>query len=51
MIDKLMKLANTLKVNAVKSKQNSKKEIKETNKMLSINSIQDEVSNSPFEFV
>ena len=51
MKDKLMKLANTLKVNAVKSKQNSKKEIKETNKMLSINSIQDEVSNSPFEFV
>ena len=51
MKNKLLKLASTLKVNAVKSKENSKKEIKKDNSMLTINSIQDEVSNSPFEFV
>ena len=49
--NKLLKLANTLKVNAVKSKEKGKKDIKESNKMLTINSIQNEVSDSPFEFV
>jgi hypothetical protein len=49
--NRLLKLADFLKVKNAKSIHSSKKELNESNKLLSINSLQDDVSNSPFELV
>ena len=46
---KLLKLSDTIRVKSSKSILDSKREIQSDNKMLSIDSIKDEVSNSPLE--
>ena len=48
---KLYKLADMLKVKSARSILDSKRELQNDNKMLSINNIKDEVSNSPFEII
>lgn len=48
---RLLKLADTVRVKAAKSILDSKRELKNDNKMLSIDSIKDEISNSPFEIL
>ena len=47
----LMKLADEIRVKSSKSIMDSKRELTKENKMLSINNIKDEVSNSPFEIL
>lgn len=47
----LSKLADVIRVKSAKSILDSKKEIKNDNKMLSIGAIKDEVSDSPFELL
>ena len=47
----LMKLADEIRVKSSKSIMDSKRELSKENKMLSINNIKDEVSNSPFEIL
>lgn len=49
--NRLIRLADFIKVKNAKSIQGSTKDLKESNKMLSINSLQDDVSSSPFELV
>lgn len=48
---KLLKLADIVRVKSSKSILDSKRELQSDNKMLSINSIKDEISNSPFEIL
>ena len=48
---KLLKLADIVRVKSSKSILDSKRELQNDNKMLSINSIKDEISNSPFEIL
>ena len=47
----LRSLSDKIRVKSAKSIMDSKNELKSDNKMLSINSIKDEVSNSPFEIL
>lgn len=51
LIKKLRNLSDKLRVKAAKSIMDSKKDIENENKRMSINSIRDEVSNSPFEII
>ena len=51
LIKKLRNLSDKLRVKAAKSIMDSKKDIENENKRLSINSIRDEVLNSPFEII
>ena len=46
-----VKISDFLKVKNAKSIHSSKKDLNESNKLLSIDNLQDEVSNSPFELV
>lgn len=46
---RLLKLSDTLKVSTVKARVDSKKEIESANKMLSIDNLRADVSNSPLE--
>ena len=48
---KLLKLADVVRVKSSKSILDSKRELQSDNKMLSINSIKEEISNSPFEIL
>lgn len=48
---KLLKMADAVRVKSAKSILDSKRELKNDNKMLSIDSIKDEISNSPFEIL
>lgn len=48
---KLFKLADSIRVKSSKSILDSKRELKNDNKMLSIDSIKDDISNSPFELI
>lgn len=48
---RLLKLADIVRVKSAKSILDSKRELKNDNKMLSIDSIKDEISNSPFEII
>lgn len=48
---KLLKLADIVRVKSAKSILDSKRELKNDNRMLSIDSIKDEISNSPFEIL
>lgn len=48
---KLFKLADSIRVKSSKSILDSKRELKNDNKMLSIDNIKDEISNSPFEII
>lgn len=48
---KLLKMADAIRVKSSKSILDSKRELKNDNKMLSIDSIKDEVANSPFEIL
>ena len=48
---RLLKISDFLKVKNAKSIHSSKKDLNESNKLLSIDNLQDEVSNSPFELV
>lgn len=48
---KLHNLSNSIRVKSSKSILDSKRELEKDNKMLSIDKIRDEVSNSPFEFL
>ena len=47
----LFKLADAIRVKSSKSILDSKRELKNDNKMLSIDSIKDDISNSPFEIL
>lgn len=47
----LQKMADTIRVKSAKSVVDSKRELQKDNSMLSIDSIKDEVSNSPFEII
>ena len=47
----LKKLSDAIRVKSAKSILDSKRELKNDNKMLSIDNIKDEVSNSPFELL
>lgn len=49
--NRLLKLSDFLKVKNAKSVYSSKKDLKESNKMLSIDSLKDDISNSPLELV
>ena len=46
---KLLKLSDTIRVKSSKSIMDSKRELKSDNKMLTLDNIKDEVSNSPLE--
>lgn len=46
---KLLKLADIIRVKNAKGMNETKKDLDNDNKLLSINNIQDEISNSPFE--
>ena len=48
---KLLKMADAIRVKSAKSILDSKRELKNDNKMLSIDSIKEEISNSPFEIL
>ena len=48
---KLIKLADFIRVNNVKSSQSSTKDIKDSNKLLTLNNLQADVTNSPIEFI
>lgn len=48
---RLLKLADFLKVQNAKSIHDSKKELSDSNKLLSIDSLQDDISSSPLELV
>lgn len=48
---KLMKLSDAIRVKSAKSILDSKKELEKDNKMLTIDNLRDEVSNSPFEIL
>lgn len=48
---KLMKLADQIRVKSSKSIMDSKRELNKDNKMLSIDDIKDEVSNSPLDII
>jgi hypothetical protein len=48
---KLRKASDVIRVKSSKSIMDSKREIQKDNKMLSIDNIKDEVSNSPFELI
>jgi len=47
----LLKMADAVRVKSAKSILDSKRELQNDNKMLSIDSIKDEISNSPFEIL
>lgn len=49
--NRLMKLSDFLKVKSVKSSQNSARDIKASNKMLTLDNLQADVSSSPIEFI
>lgn len=49
--EKLHKLANEIRVKSAKSIMDSQRELGKDNKMLSINNIRDEISNSPLELL
>ena len=49
--NRLMKLSDFLKVKGVKSSQNSARDIKASNKMLTLDNLQADVSSSPIEFI
>lgn len=49
--NRLLKIADFLKVKNAKSVYSSKKDLKESNKMLSIDALKDDVSNSPLELL
>lgn len=49
--NKLLKLSDFLKVKGVKSSQNSARDIKASNKMLTLDNLQADVSSSPIEFI
>lgn len=48
---KLIKLADMLRIKEVKSKVNSKRDLENNNKLLTVSHIQDDVSNSPMELI
>lgn len=48
---KLLKVADKLRVNNATANKSAEKELKDSNRLLSIDSLQDEVSNSPFELL
>jgi hypothetical protein len=49
--NKLLKLSDFLKVKGAKSSQNSARDIKASNKMLTLDNLQADVSSSPIEFI
>ena len=49
--NRLLKLSDFLKVKSVKSSQNSARDIKASNKMLTLDNLQADVSSSPIEFI
>jgi hypothetical protein len=49
--NKLIKLADKIRIKNVKSSQSSSKDLKDSNKLLTLDSLHDDVSNSPFELV
>lgn len=49
--NRLIKLSDFLKVKGVKSSQNSARDIKASNKMLTLDNLQADVSSSPIEFI
>lgn len=49
--NRLLKLSDFLKVKGVKSSQNSARDIKASNKMLTLDNLQADVSSSPIEFI
>lgn len=49
--NKLIKLADKIRIKNVKSSQSSSKDLKDSNKLLTLDSLRDDVSNSPFELV
>lgn len=49
--NKLLKMADKIKVKNATASKSAEKELKDSNKLLTIDNLQDEVSNSPFELL